>query len=175
MPNMLFPIIFNYGRELKDSPCLMSFIQIAYCITVPLFLLLSLFPSCRHFFMNALVVSNLLLVGYSMFLIRQLYALYQLARQLGFDTVKMEESVYLVDAIRLLLIIFLPFFSLIGRLQKNRLFSILLVFLLYWNNPVFTWNTFDLFSKIPAYFCLLCSGYALLWLLNKLPYQSTVV
>jgi hypothetical protein len=153
----------------------MSFIQIAYCITVPFFLLFSLFPGYRHFFMNVLVVSNLLLVGYSMFVIRQLYALYQLAKQLGLDTVKVDMSDYVVDTIRLLLIIVLPFFSLTGRFQKSRFFSILLVFLLYWNNPVFTWNTFDLFSKIPAYFCLLCSGYALLWLLKKLPYQSTVV
>ena len=152
----------------------MSFIQIAYCITVPIFLLFSLFSAYRHFLMNVLVVSNLLLVGYSMFVTRQLYALYQLAKQLGFDHFKME-SVYGVDALRLLLIIVLPFFSLIDGFQKSRLYSMLLVSLLYWNNRVFTWNTFDLFSKIPAYFCLLCSGYALLWLLKKLPYQSTII
>ena len=153
----------------------MSFIQIAYCITVPVFLLLSLFPLYRHFFMNLLVVSNLLLVGYSILLIRQLYGLYQFAKQLGFDTSSMRGSVDIIEIARMVLVILLPFFSLIAWFQRNRIFSIVLLLLLWWSNPAHTWNTFDLFSKIPAYFCLLCSGYALLWLLKKLPYQSTVV
>ena len=153
----------------------MSFIQIAYCITVPVFLLLSLFPLYRHFFMNVLVVSNLLLVGYSILLIRQLYGLYQFTKQLGFDTSSMRGSVDIIEIARMVLVILLPFFSLIAWFQRNRIFSIVLLLLLWWSNPAHTWNTFDLFSKIPAYFCLLCSGYALLWLLKKLPYQSTVV
>lgn len=41
--------------------------------------------------------------------------------------------------------------------------------------PINTWNSFDLSYKILGYFCVLCSAYALLWLLNKLPYQSPVV
>jgi hypothetical protein len=153
----------------------MSFIQIAYCISVPLFLLFSLFPACRHFFMNALVVSNLLLVGYSILLVRQLYGLYQFSKQLGFDTSSMRGSVDIIEVTRLILVIVLPFFSLVAWFKTNRIFSIVLLLVLYWSNPMHTWNTFDLFSKIPAYFCLLCSGYALLWLLKKLPYQSTVV
>ena len=124
--------------------------------------------------MNLLVVSNLLLVGYSILLIRQLYGLYQFAKQLGFNAGSMRGSVDMIEVARLVLVIILPFFSLAGWFQKNRIFSMVILLLLYWSNPVFTWNTFDLFSKIPAYFCLLCSGYALLWLLKKLPYQSTV-
>jgi hypothetical protein len=152
----------------------MSFIQIAYCTTVPLFLLISLFSRCRHFVKNLVVVSNLLLVGYSILLIRQLYGLYQFTKQLGFDTRSMRGSIDVLEVVRLLLVIILPFFSLVAWFKTNRFFSMVLLFLLYWGNPVNTWNTFDLFSKIPAYFCLLCSGYALLWLLKKLPYQSTV-
>ncbi len=41
--------------------------------------------------------------------------------------------------------------------------------------PINAWNSFDPSYKIPGYFCVLCSAYALPWLLNKLPYQSPVV
>jgi hypothetical protein len=44
--------------------------------------------------------------------------------------------------------------------------------LIFWVFPPFSWNVFAIGYKIPAYFCLLCSAYALLWLLNQLPHQS---
>jgi hypothetical protein len=152
----------------------MSFIQIAYCTTVPLFLLVSLFPQYRHSFINLMVVSNLLLVGNSIFLVRQFIELYQIAKYFHFTLAEMRDDVPVTDMIHVALIILLPFFSLLGWVKKNRHFSVFLLVLLYWGYPVHTWNTYDLFSKIPGYFCLLCSGYALLWLLNKLPYQSPV-
>ena len=151
----------------------MEFIQIAYCVTVPVLLLLSWFGSRKDFFMNVLAVSNMLLIGYSYFLIRQLIGFYQLSKQFNIEHKKADELLDL-SMVRLLLVIVLPFLSLVPRINKRHLFSIVLVSLLYWNSPLFSWNGYDLFTKIPMYFCLLCSGYALLWLLKKLPYQSPV-
>jgi hypothetical protein len=153
----------------------MAFIQIAYCISVPFFLLLSWFSKSRHFFMNLLAVSNLLLMGYAFFLVKQLAGWYRLARQLPIDHAKLDAYVSTTDKVRLSLIVLLPFLGFIKTVQKNRIYSIALLSLVYWNNPVSYWNTYDLFNKIAVYFCLLCSGYALLWLLNKLPYQPPVV
>ena len=149
----------------------MEFIQIAYCVTVPVLLLLSWFGSRKDFFMNVLAVSNMLMMGYSYFLIRQLIGFYQLSKQFHIEHKKADELLDL-SMVRLLLVIVLPFLSLVPRINKIHLFSIVLVTLLFWNNPVFSWNTYYLFTKIPMYSCLLCSGYALFWLLKKLPYQS---
>lgn len=153
----------------------MAFIQIAYCISVPIFLLLSWFYKSRHFFMNVLAVSNLLLIGYAVFVVRQLSGWYRLAKQLHIDHTNIDAYVGTMDKIRLSLIVLLPFLGLIRIIQRSRIYSIILLSLVYWNNPIHYWNTFDLFNKIAVYFCLLCSGYALLWLLKKLPYQFTVV
>ncbi len=149
----------------------MEFIQVAYCVTVPFLFLLIWISKQKHFFGNVLAVSNLLLIGYAVFLFRQLLGYYQLAKELHIDYLKMGMGMEWT-IIRSGLIIILPFLSLISRVQKSRLFCLLLLVLLYWNNPVFTWNTYDLFTKIAGYFCLLCSGYALLWQFKKLPYQS---
>lgn len=152
----------------------MEFIQVAYCISVPLLLLLAWFCNkpYRYFFANTLAVSNLLLIGHSIFLIRQLIGFYQLVKQYG-DLSKIDPD-QPVDAysIRMLLIILLPFFSLLAPVRKNIAFTLLMLVLLFLNNPIHTWNCFDLFEKIAVYLCLLCSGYALLWLLKQLPYQS---
>jgi len=153
----------------------MAFIQIAYCISVPVLLLLSWFSKSRHFFMNVLAVSNLLLIGYGVFLIRQLTGWYQLAKQLHIDHARLDAYLSTIDKVRLSLIVLLPLLGFIRIVQKSRAYSIVLLSLVYWNNPVHYWNTYDLFDKIAVYFCLLCSGYALLWLLKKLPYQSPVV
>lgn len=148
----------------------MEFIQVAYCVTVPFLFLLTWIGRQKHFFSNILAVSNLLLIGYAVFLFRQLLGYYHLAKELHIDYMKMTDGMQ-GTMICSTLIIILPFLSLFRRVQKSRPFCLLLLVLLYWNNPVFTWNTYDLFTKIASYFCLLCSGYALLWLLNKLPYQ----
>lgn len=156
-----------------QTTSLMEFIQVAYCVTIPLILLLTWFGKkhSRGFSKNLLAVSNLLLIGHSIFLTRQLMGFYFLVKQYGELPTKPEP----IDAagVRLLLLMILPFFSLIGPVRRNGLFTLVMLVLLYWHHPVFTWNTFDLFTKIAVYFCLLCSGYALLWLLKKLPYQSS--
>jgi hypothetical protein len=150
----------------------MNFIQIAYCVTVPVLLLLLWFgkKQVSHFSKNTLAVSNLLLIGHSVFLIRQLLGFYYIVKQYGELPTKMDQPIDFAS-IRLLLLMLLPFLSLIGLMRRNVLFSLVLLVLLYGNHPVHTWNTFDLFTKILFYLCLLCSGYALLWLLKKLPYQ----
>ncbi|MCA6449397.1 MAG: hypothetical protein IM584_08620 [Chitinophagaceae bacterium] len=151
----------------------MQFIQVAYCITVPLLLLGLLVAGggIRKLFTNLLAVSNLLLIGYSIFLVRKLVALYQFSRQFQ---LKQPEQIFQLDlmSIRLLLVIFLPWFFLYRPLRQNRWYSLLLLLLLYWNDPVYSWNDYDLFTKIPVYLSACCSGYALLWLQNELPYQS---
>ncbi|MEO8173933.1 MAG: hypothetical protein ABI581_12645 [Sediminibacterium sp.] len=154
----------------------MEFIQVAYCVTVPFLFFLTWVgdQGNKHFYINTIAVSNILLIGYSVFLVQQLLGYYQLAKFLHIDFMKMLGGMEWI-IIRSALIIILPCFSLIRAVQKNRLFCLLLLALLYWNSPVFTWNTYGLFTKTAGYFCLLCSGYALLWLLNKLPHQSSVV
>lgn len=151
----------------------MQFIQVAYCITVPLLLMGWLVAGgrARKIFTNLLAVSNLLLIGYSIFLVRQLFALYRFSRQFR---LQQPEQVFRLDitTIRLLLVIFLPWFFLYRPLRQSRWYSLLLLLLLYWNHPVYSWNDYDLFTKIPVYLSAGCSGYALLWLQNQLPYQS---
>lgn len=151
----------------------MQFIQVAYCITIPLLLLGLLLASgsVRKIFTNLLAVSNLLLIGYSIFLVRQLVALYQFSRQFQ---LKQPEQVFQPDitTIRLLLVIFFPWCFLYRPLRQSRWYSLLLLLLLYWNDPVYSWNGYGLFTKIPVYLSAWCSAYALLWLQNQLPYQS---
>jgi len=151
----------------------MQFIQVAYCTTVPLLLLWLLAGSqkIKKILWNILAVSNLLLIGYSIFLVRQLAALYQLSRQFQLQK---NETGFTPDiaTTSLLLVIILPFLFLYRPLRKNRLLTVLLLVLLYRNNPVYSWNDYDLFTKIPVYLSVFCSGYALLWLQNQLPYQS---
>jgi hypothetical protein len=150
----------------------MGFIQVAYSVTVPvLLLLLTGRKPMNHFSRNAIAVSNLLLIGHAVFLIRQMVGFYYLAKQFGELPTKANQEIDWAS-IRFLLLMVLPFLSLIGPVRRNIFFSLLLLVLLYQNHPFHTWNTFDLFSKVPFYFSLFCSGYALLWLLKKLPYQS---
>lgn len=151
----------------------MQFIQVAYCTTVPLLLIgwLAAGERARKILTNILAVSNLLLIGYSIFRVRQLVALYQLSRQ--FQLHQPEQALPLdIATIRLLLVIVLPWLFLYRPLRQSRSYSLLLLLLLYWNDPVYSWNDYGLFTKIPVYLSTWCSGYALLWLQNQLPYQS---
>lgn len=150
----------------------MSFIQIGYSITVPFILLLSFFGSkgMRLFSINLISISNILLIGYSIFLIRQLVGLYQLSRQLNIHEISIAKHLE-SGSFGLLLLILLPFFSLITFLQKSKYFSLLLLFLLYWNVPFFVWIKFGILFNFLIYFSLFISAYSLLWLFNKLPNQ----
>jgi hypothetical protein len=150
----------------------MEFIKIAYCVTVPLLLFCAWLRSWRKWAINTLAVTNLLLIGNSVFLVKQLWGFYRLAQYFpappGTDL-----NPDIVASIHLLSVILLPFFSLIARLRRNQWFSLLVFLVLYKFYPLSTWNFFDLATKIPQYFCLLCASYALLWLFNRLPYQSS--
>jgi hypothetical protein len=151
----------------------MEFIKIAYCATIPLLLLVSVIGWKKNS-INILAVTNILLIGHSFFLAKQLIGTYQLVKSFSIDY-----SDFLSGQqgfiIRLLAIIILPLLSLHSFFRKSRLFSLGLAVLIYTVFPLSTWNTYDLAFKILPYLCLLCSGYALLWLLNKLPYQSPIV
>jgi len=161
------------GKNLSLIFTGMDFIKIAYCITIPVFLLLIWISRqpLKNNVVNLLAVSNILLIGNSVYLSRQLTGAYQLAKQFSIDY---GHFFKLTDGfvMRLLLVIFLPLLSLSNRFRKNQLFTIVLVVLVYWTSPVSSWNTYGLLFKIPGYLCLLCVAYALGWLLNKLPYQS---
>jgi hypothetical protein len=151
----------------------MEFIKIAYCVTVPVLLLLSMIGWKKNS-INLLALTNLLLIGHSVFLIKQLIGMYQLMRSFSIEYYDFlsEQQGFIM---RVTAVILLPLFSLHSSFRKNRLFSFCLVVLIYIVFPLSSWNTYDLAFKILPYLCLLCSGYALLWLLNKLPYQSPVI
>ena len=152
----------------------MEFIKIAYCITMPFLLLCSLASRLivKRYSINLLAVSNILLIWHSVFFVRQLIGGYQLARKLSIDYHLFYETGSLL--IRIILVIVLPFLFLHPRLRTNRVLSIFSAGLIYSVFPFSSWNTYGLLFKIPGYLCLLCSAYALFWLLNKLPYQSPV-
>lgn len=151
----------------------MQFIQVAYCTTVPLLLmaLWIIHKPYRKVLLNIVAVSNCLLIGYSLFLIRQLVGLYQLSQQFQVNATADRFTIDL-PAIRLLLVMILPFLFLYKPLRQSWLLTCVILVLLYWNNPVYSWNDYDLFTKIPVYLSLFSSGYALLWLLKQLPHQS---
>lgn len=150
----------------------MEFIQVAYCVTVPILLALILFTkdNVRGYSRNLLAVSNLLLIGHSIFLIRQLLGFYYLVIQ--YAELPASSAPMNADGYRLLALMVLPFFSLLGPVRRNLLFSLVMLVLLYWHHPYFTWNTFDLWRKVPYYISLQCTVYALFWLIRKLPFQS---
>lgn len=152
---------------------MLEFIKIAYCVSIPFLLLLSFISiaGLNKHAINLISLTNIVLIGYSFYLGWQLLAIYRLA--IKFSSV--DHSMAYTDTgilIRMGLIMLLPLFSLHPLVRRNRIFTFVLLVLLFWIFPPFSWNVFDLVYKIPAYFCLLCSAYALLWLLNQLPHQS---
>ncbi len=149
-----------------------EFIQIAYSCSVPVLLCLMLFHKRKgRMYHNLLAVSSLLLIGYSFFLIRQLIGLYQLRFYFPVDHRYVIPGMD-VPLIRLSAVIVIPFFALAKKVRESIVINCLLVALLYWNTPFQNWNLYDLWIKIPAYFSLFCSAYALLWLLDGLPHSS---
>jgi len=152
----------------------MEFIKIAYCITMPFLLLCSLAntSTVKKYSINLLAVSNILLIGHAVFFIRQLIGGYRLANKLSIDYHLFYTTGSLL--VHIILVIVLPFLFLHPRLRTNRVLTVFSAVLLYSVFPVSSWNTYGLLFKIPGYLCLLCSAYALVWLLNKLPYQSPV-
>ena len=157
----------------------MEFIQIAYCILAPFLLIVAYLhynEKIKHLGANLLATVNVLLPFYSVFIFRQLLGLYHLTKQaadlLGADKPGVPADLQWFFA-RQVAVIVLPFLFLLKKLQTNILLTGLLLILLFWDHPVAVWNTYDLVFKIGSYFFLFCSGYALLWLTNLLPYQSS--
>jgi hypothetical protein len=153
----------------------MEFIKIAYCVTVPLILLYAWLPGktiYKGWAINLLAVSNLLLIGNTLFLLRQLWAFYQLSKAFP-QSHGLVFQPAILSTIHLLLIIVMPFLSLIGSFRRNRWFSLLVLVVFFAFYPVNTWNLYDLGAKIMQYICLLCTAYALCWLFKRLPYQSS--
>jgi hypothetical protein len=150
----------------------MEFIQIAYCCTVPFLLLMIVWKNRYRFFCrNLMAVSLFLLIGHSVFLMRQLSALYQLSKQWQLQASSVS-PVAGSTLIRMLLVIVLPFLSLLPGFRKSVVLGVVMLVLLYLNDPPYTWNSFDLFNKIPVYVSLVSATYGLFWLLNLLPYQT---
>ncbi len=152
---------------------MLEFIKIAYCVSIPLLLLLSFISiaDLNKHAINLISLTNILLIGYSFYLGWQLLAMYQLAKQFSGEHHGLTETNTGL-LFRMGLVMLLPLLSLHTRMRRNRIFSFALLVLLFWVFPPFSWNVYGVGYKIPAYFCLLCSAYALLWLLNQLPHQS---
>jgi hypothetical protein len=152
---------------------MLEFIKTAYCVIIPILLIVSLirFAGWNRYAINLISLSNILLIGYSFYLGWQLLAMYQLSRKFS-DGGHSMQYFDMGILIRMGLIIVLPLLSLHPRIRRNRIYTLALLVLLCWVFPPFSWNVFAIGYKIPAYFCLMCSAYALLWLLNQLPHQS---
>lgn len=146
-----------------------EFIQIAYNCTIPLlFVLLWIDPKRATTYYRLIVVSNLLLIGYSIFLIRQLIGLFQLSTLFP-QTHTPGLSDIDLSMIRLYAVMLLPFFTLIKKIRESLFFALIMLVLLFWNAPVQNWNLYGLWIKIPAYISLFSTAYALLWLFHRMP------
>lgn len=147
----------------------LAFIQIAYVCTLPLLIGLLFIDSKRaNAYHRIIAVSNLLLIGYSFFLIRQLIGLYQLSSLFPLVHSKGLENIDF-SMLRLFAVMVLPMFTVIRKVRENLFFPICMVVLLYWNSPLPNWNLYLLWIKIPAYISLFSTAYALLWLFHKMP------
>jgi hypothetical protein len=120
---------------------------------------------------KAAAVNNLLLIPYAILLWQQLWSFYHAYRYFSVHIPGNAANPPLDLLLRLGAMSLLPFFSLFKRFRENLFFSILLLMLVIWQNPPFTWNLYAMEMKIPAYLSLFCSVYGLLWLLKQLPQQ----
>ena len=150
----------------------MEFIKTAYCVLVPLLLLFSFVGSWKKMSINLLAVINLLLIINTFLLIQQMLFFYSLAKSWDSTESRYMYYRYMDVIVRLILLFLMPLCAVFGPVRRNRCFSFLLLVLLYSCYPFHTWNNFDIGFKLAGFFCLLCAAYALLWLWNKLPYQT---
>lgn len=158
----------------------MAFVDVGYIITV-LCCLTALFfvPHDRKQYLWAvLVAANLLLVLHSIFMVRQVAGILQIARkaanQLGLPSTPIP---YQLDGftLRLALIVLLPVLFWFRQWRSNLWLSLLLVYLLLDMHPVSLWYATGFTFKIMNWLCLLCAAYALLWLRKRLPWQKEQV
>lgn len=154
----------------------MAFIEPAYAFTAPLLLLCSWLGlrSYRRYAKALLAATNLVFIGYSIFLINQLIELARLGQELMRRAgVKADElPPFEPDAyfFRLTALIILPWFFFIRRVRNTPWLSIIILLIIAAGGTG-SWNYFGLFFKILHYASLLCAVYALLWLLKELPFQ----
>lgn len=154
----------------------MAFIESAFAITAPILLLFSLFGSkpYQRYAIAVLSATNLILIFYSIFLIKQLVGMAQLAQELIRQSgIQLQElPPFEPDAFfyRLMILIILPWFFLIRKCRNTPWLSIILLVVIIMGGTG-SWNSFDLVFKTLNYACLLCAVYALLWLLRELPFQ----
>ncbi len=156
----------------------MDLLPIAYSCIIPLLLSVLFLPVKLHYkkyCLNLLAAVNVIMVLYAVFLVRQLLGLLQILKQFS-GSMQLERHAMPVQVygffVREILIILLCVMVLFKRLRINLVLIICLMVLICWNYPFTFWNTYHLLFKIPAYCCLLCAAYALLWLTNQLPFQS---
>ena len=71
---------------------------------------------------------------------------------------------------RLMGMIILPWLFLIRKCRNTPWLAMILLGMIY-SGGTGSWNDFDLLFKVLNYLCLLCAVYALLWLLQELPFQ----
>ena len=166
----------------------MYFIDVAYSFLIvlllPCFWLLK--KEYRKYLINIIAVANITLLFYSVFVARQLYALYSMMKQFNNTGNYSIHSTYGWFELRLAMIIILPFLFLFKKLSANGWLTLLLLILLNWSrcqqylSPgtdfLSSWSVYysfgDLAFKILNYLSLIVGGYALLWLLKRLPYQQ---
>jgi hypothetical protein len=162
----------------------MEFIDIAYSYLTPLLLLgiLVLKKSTRKYIFNTIAFVNIALIFYSIFIARQLYALYYISKSLPFSNNRYHFNIGWLQ-LRLGLLMLLPVVFLFRKLSANLLITCSILVLLWWDKIQFLYKSgdtsvygfysgIDLLFKILNYTCLLIAGYALLWLFNRLPYQQ---
>lgn len=154
----------------------MAFIETAFAITAPFLLLFSWFGKkhYKQYATAALAATNLILICYSIFLIKQLVGMAQLAqeliRQSGIELKELPPFEPDAFFYRLMALIILPWFFLIRKCRNTPWLSLIILLVIFLGGTG-SWNTFDLLFKTLNYTCLLCAVYALLWLLRELPFQ----
>ena len=149
---------------------MMETIKIAYLVGVPLLLVISLSGgSIKKYAIDLLAVFNILLIVHSFFLARQLIGLYELK-----NTFTHYYAFAQHFSVKAFAVVLLPLLALLPGLRSNRVFSMVMVAAFYSLYPFDTWNTYDLWLRVPVFFSLLCTAYALLWLLGKLPSQKRI-
>ena len=154
----------------------MAFIESAFAITAPFLLLLYLFGTkfYKRYALALLSATNLILILYSVFLVKQLVGMAQLAqeliRQSGMELKELPPFEPDAFFYRLMALIILPWLFLIRKCRNTIWLSIILLIVIFLGGTG-SWNNFDLLFKTLNYASLLCAVYALLWLLKELPFQ----
>lgn len=153
---------------------MLAFIAIAYLFVFPATLLAILLLKGRQQQIagNLLAVVNLSMLVYSLYEVRQLIGLLQFALELGISPLEATAPggyMYL-----LMLLIILPFLFLKRSWSANKIIGCLIWLLLVALHTSLSMgdNPFQLLFSILFYLCLLCTAYALLWLLKRLPGPS---